>query len=91
MATIAERVEQFFYTHAHPVLHHKRDLMEMIREGEEKYLRRIAELENDLAISEMSKVLDANDRMTDEGAPDDEKTADIEVNLEDKDKDYEFY
>lgn len=43
--TLAQLVEQFLYTH--PVQHHKKELLALIREAEEGYLRRIAELEND--------------------------------------------
>lgn len=56
--SLFEHVKQFLYTH--PVQHHKTQLLLMIQEAEEKYLRRIAELEQDATIREFQRAVDAS-------------------------------
>lgn len=58
---LTDQVEQFMYTH--PIQHHKKELIAMIRNAEEAYLKRIAELQQDQAVKEF-------DRMINEGSPD---------------------
>jgi hypothetical protein len=53
--TLVEKVEQFLYTH--PVQHHKKELITLIKEAEEAYLKRIAELEQNQSLNEFNRML----------------------------------
>lgn len=62
---LTDQVEHFLYTH--PVQHHKKALVELVRAAEEVYLRRIAELENDLARVRAGSTVLEESRMVAEG------------------------